>query len=381
MSEELNEALGIESPTRTSRDRTDLREPLRAWLASVLPPGAEPSVSEVKSPSANGMSSESLLFEAEWMQDGEHRCVPLVARLEPDPSDVPVFPTYDLVSQYKILQLVGQHSKVPVPPIRWLEPDAKHLGASFFIMDRIDGQIPADIIPYTMVGWMMDASDEERSRLERSTVDVLAKLHAIDTKNIDTKFLELDVPGNTALERHFENQKRYYEWARGGISHPVIEAGFEWLANNWPENEGDAVISWGDSRIGNVIYDDFSPVAILDWEMAGLAPRELDVGWLIVLHVFFQYITEGFGLPGLPNFLERDRVAAIYEELSGYQLSDLVWYEVYSALRHAMIMARIHHRNVHFEEATWPEDVDSVIPHRGLLESMIDGTYPSSSSV
>ena len=57
MSEELNEALGIESPTRTSRDRTDLREPLRAWLAGVLPSGAEPSVSEVKSPSANGMSS------------------------------------------------------------------------------------------------------------------------------------------------------------------------------------------------------------------------------------------------------------------------------------------------------------------------------------
>ena len=50
MSEELNEALGIESPTRTSRDRTDLREPLRAWLAGVLPSGAEPSVSEVKSP-------------------------------------------------------------------------------------------------------------------------------------------------------------------------------------------------------------------------------------------------------------------------------------------------------------------------------------------
>ncbi len=374
-----NEALGIEAPTRSSRDRADLSEPLRAWLASTLPDDAEPAVGEVQSPSANGMSSESLLFEAQWYEDGERRQVPLVARLEPDAGDVPVFPAYDLANQYRIMQLVGQNSSVPVPPVRWHEPDARHLGAPFFVMDRIAGQIPADIIPYTMLGWVIDASDEERTRLEHATVGIIADIHAIDISKLDTKFLELDGPGDTPLARHFENQKRYYEWARGGISHPIIEAAFTWLEDNWPENEGEAVISWGDSRIGNVIYQDFAPVAILDWEMAGLAPRELDVAWLIVLHAFFQHITENYALPGLPNFLNRDRVAAAYEARSGHKLSNLLWYEVYCALRHAIIMARIHHRSVHFEQAAWPEDVDEVIPHRGLIQMMLDGTYSSSS--
>jgi len=32
---------------------------------------------------------------------------------------------------------------------------------------------------------------------------------------------------------------------------------------------------------------------VLDWEMAALAPRELDVSWFVFLHRFFQEITAG----------------------------------------------------------------------------------------
>jgi hypothetical protein len=32
---------------------------------------------------------------------------------------------------------------------------------------------------------------------------------------------------------------------------------------------------------------------------------------------------------------------------------------------------------VHFGEASWPEDVDSVIPHRETLERMLDGAAGS----
>ena len=41
------------------------------------------------------------------------------------------------------------------------------------------------------------------------------------------------------------------------------------------------MLSWGDSRIGNVLYEDFRPVAVLDWEMATVGPRALDVSWII----------------------------------------------------------------------------------------------------
>ncbi|XGU18600.1 phosphotransferase [Rhodococcus sp. 3Y1] len=62
-------------------------------------------------------------------------------------------------------------------------------------------------------------------------------------------------------------------------------------------DSGSAVLCWGDSRIGNVIYRDFEPAAVLDWEMATLGPRELDLGWMIFQHRFFEDLAAMAGLP------------------------------------------------------------------------------------
>jgi len=135
------------------------------------------------------------------------------------------------------------------------------------------------------------------------------------------------------------------------------------------------VLSWGDSRIGNVLYRDFEPVAILDWEMASLGPPELDVAWLITLHAFFEDVAKTYELPGLPDFLRRDDVAARYEALTGYAPGDLDFYCAYAATRHAIIMSRIGRRSIHFGEAETPADIDELIPHRAMLEAMLAGTY------
>ena len=99
---------------------------------------------------------------------------------------------------------------------------------------------------------------------------------------------------------------------------PSIELGFEWLDEHWPAREGDPVFSWGDARIGNMMFEDFAPVAVLDWEMASVGPREIDLGWMIYIHRFFQDLVEDLGMPGLPHVLRRTAVAAYYEQLTGY---------------------------------------------------------------
>ena len=116
--------------------------------------------------------------------------------------------------------------------------------------------------------------------------------------------------------------------------------GFAWLEDHWPD-EGPTVLSWGDARIGNLMYRDFTPVAVLDWEMATLGPRELDVGWMIYLHRFFDDLAVSFGLPGLPDFLRRDAVAEQYEPSPVTLPRDLDWYTAYAAVRHAVIMTRV----------------------------------------
>jgi len=57
--------------------------------------------------------------------------------------------------------------------------------------------------------------------------------------------------------------------------------------------------------------------------MAALGPRELDVGWFVFLHRFFQDIAEFFEQPGLPDFLRRSDVERYYQELTGWPLRDI----------------------------------------------------------
>ena len=52
---------------------------------------------------------------------------------------------------------------------------------------------------------------------------------------------------------------------------------------------------------------------------------------------------------------------------------DLDFYVMYAALRHAVIMARIQRRAIHFGEAVMPEDPDDLITFRLLLEELMAG--------
>jgi aminoglycoside phosphotransferase (APT) family kinase protein len=295
--------------------------------------------------------------------------------MAPEPSDVPVFPRYELDKQFRVMEIVGSRTNVPVPLTRWLETDAAAAGAPFFVMDRVDGVVPADLMPYTIAGWLLDAGEPERRRLQDASVAVLAAVHEIAPSNADLRFLELDRPEPTPLRRHVGDQRDYYDWVRGDLHIPLIERGFEWLDANWPEHEARPVLCWGDSRIGNILYRDFEPVAVLDWEMAAVCPPELDVGWLVFFHRFFQDLTEQFSLPGMPDFMRRDDIVATYEARSGRRLHDLDFYIVYAAVRHAIIMSRINQRAAHFGEAELPADADDLITHRATLTALLDGIY------
>jgi aminoglycoside phosphotransferase (APT) family kinase protein len=369
----------MERPTTTTRDPGELRGRLETWLAARLPAGAEPQVSGVEMPSSTGMSSETLLFEATWQEDGAPRKEALVARMAPDPGAVPVFPVYDMGRQFETIRLVGERSAVPVPTVRWLEEDGAEVGAPFFVMDRVEGEVPPDVMPYNFGdSWVFDAAPEQQRRLQDATVDVLVQLHAIPDAERAFAFLAPDHAGDTALRRHVTEQWAYYQWVAEGVPSPLIERAFAWLEDHWPGDESATALSWGDSRIGNVMYRNFEPVAVFDWEMAGLGPPEIDVAWMIFLHRFFEDLARDAGIGGMPHFLRRDDIAATYERLSGHTPRDLDFYTTYAALRHAIIMSRVRRRSIHFGEAEMPDDVDELILHRPALEAMLASTYWSS---
>ena len=121
---------------RTSRDAADAPTALAGWLATQLPVGAEPDVTLHTGIDSNGMSSETLVLDATWTQNGERRTAELVARVAPTAEDVPVFQSYRLQDQFDAMRLAGELSEVPVPTVRWMEPTGTVLGTPFFLMDR-----------------------------------------------------------------------------------------------------------------------------------------------------------------------------------------------------------------------------------------------------
>ena len=367
-------------PAATLRDPSALQAALAMWLDIRLGDGARPRITALEMPSANGMSSDTVLFDAEWHEGDARVRRRLVARIAPDDEAFPIFPSYELARQFDTIRLVGELSDVPVPEVLWLENDAGAIGSPFFVMARVDGLVPPDRMPYNFGSWLSEAGPEDQMHLQRATVDLLVRLHAIADPVAHFDFSDPhDDPASSPLRRHVAAQRRYYEWVTdGGERSPLIERGFEWLEANWPADEGPTVLNWGDARIGNVMYDGFEPVAVLDWEMAALGPPEIDLAWMIFLHRFFEDIASAMGLDGMADFMRRDDVAATYAERSGYTPRDLDWFTLYAALRHGIIMSRVTRRAVAFGEAEMPEDIDDLIMHRAALEAMLEGTYWSS---
>ena len=361
------------SMQRSSRESTNVPKALADWLATVLPQDAEPTVALHTGIDANGMSSETLVLDASWTENGEPREGEYVARVTPAAEDMPVFQSYRLQDQFDAMRLAAKYSDVPVPTVRWMEPTGGVLGTPFFLMDRVEGVVPPDVLPYNFGdNWLFDAGPEQQRRLQDSTVAVIAGLHGIPDAASTFSFLDADAAGDSPLRRNLARTRAWYDHAvvDSGPS-SLIDRGLGWLEKNVPD-EGDTVLCWGDARIGNVLYRDFEPVGVLDWEMAAVGPREMDLAWLVFAHRVFESIAGVMELPGMPDFLREDDVRATYADLTGIEVGDLSWFQLYDAVQWGIVFMRTGARQIHFGEIEQPDDVESLMHHRGLFEQLLE---------
>jgi aminoglycoside phosphotransferase (APT) family kinase protein len=365
-----------ERVTTSTRDRAEVAAHLERWLGGVLPAGSRPAIGQVSIPQSNGMSSETLLFTAGWKERGGPVERELVARIEPPASAHPVFTTYDLGMQFEVMRLVRAHTAVPVPEPLWYEADPTVLGGPFFVMERVEGQVPPDVMPYTFGdNWFFDASPADRHAVQQSAIRAMAGIHDLTPADHDLSFLEHPVAGETALERSLRHWRDYHEWVVEDRPSPLLADCFAWLEDNFPRDTLPDALSWGDGRIGNMMFRDNEVVAVLDWEMAGVAPPEVDLGWMCYLHLFFQDLATDLGAPGLPEMFRPSDVRETYAKMSGRTPGDLTWFLAYAAIRHGVIMRRVTERSILFGEAEAPEHIDDLIMHRATLQKMLEGTY------
>lgn len=346
------------------RDLDLTRQQLEAWMQERLPEARALRIERLRGPSETGFSSDTLIFDACWMDAGGARSEALVARFKP--SGFTVFPTYDIAQQFRVMQIL-RTTDVPVPRMLWLETDERPLGAPFYVMERVAGRVPSDNPPYHVSGWLHDLPAEDRAQLWWSGLEAMARVNRLDWQALRLDFLDRRTSSATHLAHQLDEYEAFIAWGMDRRRYPFLTRAERWLRAHVPPDEPVA-LCWGDSRLGNQIFDGSRCAAVIDWEMARLGDPVQDLAWWIALDRCFS---EGLGVERLGGLPSRGATIARWEALVGRPAHHLSYYEILALYKFSAIMARVLLQLKHYDVFPADSDMDvnnlaSVTLIRGL---------------
>jgi aminoglycoside phosphotransferase (APT) family kinase protein len=233
----------------------------------------------------------------------------------------PLPPTaHDVLREARLLRAL-EPTPVRVPAVLAVCSDPQVIGAPFYLMEEVLGEVITDVIPAQLDDRV------QRARIADQLIDALVELHAVDWMDVGLEgfgkpsgYLERQLRRFTGLWEH--NQTREL---------PEVDELARWLTHHMPESP-PATIVHGDYRLGNTMFAAEAParlVAIFDWEMATIGDPLADLGYMVMhwtqpgdppskfnLHT----VTRLEGFPG------REDLVARYEERSGRSMRALNWY-------------------------------------------------------
>jgi aminoglycoside phosphotransferase (APT) family kinase protein len=227
---------------------------------------------------------------------------------------------HDVLREARLLSKLDD-TPVRVPKVLATCEDTAVIGAPFYIMEYVEGEVIASTIPDVL------DNPEQRRRVADQLIDSLVELHGVD-------YAAVGLDGFGKPSGYLERQLRRFGglWEHNRTRDvPEIEQVGRWLADNLPDSP-PATIVHGDYRLGNTMFACAAPaqlVAILDWEMATIGDPLADLGYLMI-----HWTQEGddlgrFNLQNvtrLPGFPTREELLAHYEEHSGRSMKSLDWY-------------------------------------------------------
>lgn len=309
---------------------------LERWFAARHPDWTGVRITDIDIPRANGMSSETVLFTVTWTDASAAHEQALVARVAPTANGL--LPAYDLAYEQRVLAAVRASTAVPVPATYGVEPDSTVLGGPFLIMERLRGRVPTDDPPFTAAGWVTDLTAGEQASMYDNALVTMAGISVTEIPDLGPETVGHPA-GGSSIAQQLDHYERLYAWTAAGRAHPVLDQAIEWTRANLPTDWAPSGLSWGDARLGNMMFnDDLAVSGVLDWEMATIGEAELDLAWFLFLN---RVYTEGMGLPAPAGFPSRDQSLERYQELLGRPLVNFAFHEVFAAIRATIMMMRI----------------------------------------
>jgi aminoglycoside phosphotransferase (APT) family kinase protein len=278
-----------------------------------------------------GFSGELFTFDLTYHKDRAEQTEGVVVRIEPN-EKYQLFLDTNFEEQYRVMEALWHHTSVRVPRPIGFEANPDFFGARFYVMEKSrgdTGQLGLD--------WMNAVGAQELERTWWNGLAAMAELHRADPKRLGLDFLDQPARGSDPIDQQLQYYWEFYCWVRGGESHPVIEAAYEWLRRNKPPTLPPIGVVWGDAKRGNQLFtEELDCSAILDFEMVCLGPAEVDLAWWLEgEHQTAEYL----GIHAPPAV---DETTARYGELVGREIADIGYYMVFASFRLAVLRIKLY---------------------------------------
>ncbi|MGZ8648326.1 MAG: phosphotransferase family protein [Solirubrobacteraceae bacterium] len=238
---------------------------------------------------------------------------------------------HDVLREARLLTAV-QDQAVRTPRVLATCDDPAVIGAPFYVMERVEGDVLTAAVPLTLA--------REHARIGAELVDALAELHAVDWR-------ACGLEGYGKPTGYLERQLRRFGglWEHNKTRElPVLEDVTAWLAEHRPES-GAATIVHGDYRLGNAMFAPGPParlIAIFDWELATIGDPLADLGYLVATWAEPGDDEDAlFGLGAVTRqagFPSRAELVARYEERTGRSLPEVRWYATLALWKAAVFL-------------------------------------------
>jgi aminoglycoside phosphotransferase (APT) family kinase protein len=256
----------------------------------------------------------------------------------------PLLPTaHDVGREFRVLSALCQ-TNVPVPRPVLMCDDPAVIGAPFYLMERVHGDVIRTQLPPPY-----DVDEGARRGLGFELVDQLADLHAVDWQAVG--LADFGKPSGY-LERQI---RRWTGQLAASRTRPLpdLDAITEWLQANLPES-GLGTIVHGDYRMDNVMYAPGAPariVAIFDWEMATLGDPLADLGYLLSFwrepsDADAQLGDDSWRISRLPGFASRAELVARYAERTGRRMEHVAFYVALAIWKLAIVLEGSYKRHL-----------------------------------
>ncbi|WP_200209239.1 phosphotransferase family protein [Micromonospora coerulea] len=249
---------------------------------------------------------------------------------------------HDMAREHRVISALAP-TDVPVPEVLLLCADAEVIGAPFYLMEKVEGEV------YRTRAQTDPLTDGQRHDLAMAMMDTLAALHMVEPAAVG--LADFGRP-----EGYLGRQVR--RWA-GQLDRsrsrelPGIDELRDALADTVPEGANAGRIVHGDYRLDNLLaaVDPVEVRAVLDWEMATLGDPLADLGLLLTYWSVLgdSELAEGNpvadGIGPRAGFPSGDELIDRYAGRSDVDVGPLHWHVALGCFKLAVICEGIHYRH------------------------------------